>query len=77
MRELMCEARDEECNNKCLNDPHNHCTFGCHMSFNMDVAGLAICAVTYVVTIDVSDVVSNKNIADENTMSASNWVNSE
>lgn len=42
------------------------------MSFNADVAGLAIWAVTYVVTMDVSDVVSNKNIADENTMSASN-----
>jgi hypothetical protein len=47
------------------------------MSFNADVAGFAICAVTYVVTIAVNDVVSNKNIADENTMSASNWVKSE
>jgi hypothetical protein len=47
------------------------------MSLSADVAGLAICAVTYVVTIEVSDVVSNRNIADENTISASNCVNSE
>ena len=71
VRELMRGLPDEECSNR------NHCIFGCHMSFNADVAGLAMCAVTYVVTMDVSDVVSNKNIAEENTMSASNWVNSE
>ena len=69
VRESMRGLPDEGCN--------NHCIFGCHMSFNADVAGLAMCAVTYVVTMDVSDVVSNKNIAEENTMSASNWVNSE
>lgn len=39
--------------------------------------GFAMCSVAYVVIIDVSDVVSSKNIADENTIFASNCVNSE
>ena len=35
-----------------------------------------MCDIAYVVRMDVNDVVSRRNIADENTISASNCVNS-
>ena len=35
-----------------------------------------MCAIAYVVKMDVNDVVSSRNMADENTISASNCVNS-